>query len=136
MIKPIITDQLFLQQVAVPARQEDLPLAQDLKDTLHAHRLECVGMAANMIGSNKAALIAMIGPLQVVMFNPTITEHHDQYQTSESCLSVPGESTTNRYRRITVKYRDDQWRIKSLSLTGYAAEIVQHEFDHLHGILI
>ena len=53
MVKPITKDPIFLAQKSVPATILDLPVAQDLKDTLEAHREGCVGMAANMIGVNK-----------------------------------------------------------------------------------
>lgn len=63
MIKAIITDQQLLATKSVPANKLDLPLANDLRDTLNAHADECVGMAANMIGINKNVIIAQLGPL-------------------------------------------------------------------------
>lgn len=125
-----------MHQRAQLTQQSDLPLAQDLKDTLNAHTDECVGMAANMIGVNKAAIIAMLGPLPVVMFNPQIIAHQGQYQTQEGCLCLPGQRNATRYHQITVKYRDEQWHERSLALSELPAQIVQHEIDHLHGILI
>ena len=49
MIKPIIKDQQLLAKKATPTTKADLPLANDLSDTLNIHQAECVGMAANMI---------------------------------------------------------------------------------------
>ena len=57
MIKPIIKDPIFLAQKSAPATLPDLPVAQDLRDTLAAHRVGCVGMAANMIGVAKRIII-------------------------------------------------------------------------------
>ena len=53
MIRPIMKDPIFLSQKSAPATVPDLPVAQDLRDTLQAHRDGCVGMAANMIGVAK-----------------------------------------------------------------------------------
>ena len=53
MIRPIMRNELVLQRASAPATEADLPIAQDLLDTLEAHRHSCVGMAANMIGVNK-----------------------------------------------------------------------------------
>ena len=57
MIREICRDATFLAQKAEPAVPADLPVAQDLRDTLAAHREGCVGMAANMIGVNKRIII-------------------------------------------------------------------------------
>ena len=57
MIRPIMKDPIFLAQKSAPATVTDLPIAQDLRDTLEAHRDGCVGMAANMIGAAKRIII-------------------------------------------------------------------------------
>ena len=69
MIKDIVKDQKFLAVKSEPATREDLPIAQDLIDTLKAHEDECVGLAANMIGVSKAVIIIKIGLSSTVMFN-------------------------------------------------------------------
>ena len=56
MIKQLIHDPIFLAIKSQPATQNDLPVAQDLLDTLVAHKDTCVGMAANMIGENKCII--------------------------------------------------------------------------------
>ena len=93
-------------------------------------------MAANMIGINKAVIIASLGPFDMVMYNPVITQKEGTYQTEESCLSLTGKRPTTRYKKITVKFRNQNWQLQSLQLSDLAAEIVQHELDHLEGILI
>ena len=113
-----------------------MPLANDLIDTLNAHQAECVGMAANMIGVNKNAIIARIGPFNVVMFNPQIIAKSHPYQTAEGCLSLSGTRPTKRYKQITVKFHNQSWQMQTLELTDFAAEIVQHEIDHCNGIII
>ena len=57
MIREIMKDETFLAQKAEPATPDDLPVAQDLLDTLAAHEDGCVGMAANMIGVNKRVIV-------------------------------------------------------------------------------
>lgn len=93
-------------------------------------------MAANMIGVNKRVIIAAIGPLQVVMFNPQLIAKRGPYQTEEGCLSLTGQRATTRYQQIKVRFYNDQWQVQELALTGFPAEIVQHELDHCDGILI
>ena len=136
MVRTIMKDQFFLAQKSEPATREDLYLAQDLQDTLAANRDRCVGMAANMIGVRKRAIIVHMGISNVVMFNPKITRKEGPYETEEGCLSLPGERETTRYETITVEYTDAAWKKQRATYTGWTAQIIQHECDHLEGILI
>lgn len=136
MIRPIIHDQAALQVVSTPASPLDWPIADDLLDTLAAHRDNCVGLAANMIGHPKRIIAVTLGPANVAMLNPKLTKKSGPYQVSEGCLSLPGERQTTRYRNITVAYDGKDGKRQSLQLTGLAAQIVQHELDHCDGILI
>ena len=136
MIKAINHDQSFLQQRATPATKQDLNIGIDLQDTLKAHQNECIGMAANMIGVNKAVIIATLGPFNVVMYNPQITQKLIPYQTEEGCLSLQGKRPVTRYRQIKVTFYNQEWQPQSLQLSDLPAEIIQHEVDHLNGILI
>lgn len=136
MIRPIMTDVLFLGQASEEASREDLYLAQDLRDTLTYHQEACVGMAANMIGVKKRVIIANIGFVNLVMFNPVVVTKSGPFATEESCLSLVGSRPTRRYEQIEVAYRDEQWMPKQIKLEGFAAQIVQHELDHLEGIII
>ncbi|MBB1080111.1 peptide deformylase [Limosilactobacillus sp. STM2_1] len=136
MIKSIIKDQQLLAKKATPATKADLSIAPDLIDTLNAHQAECVGMAANMIGITKNIIIARIGTLNIVMFNPQIIAKSCPYQTVEGCLSLQGKRPTKRYKKITVKFFNQAWQEQTISLTDFAAEIVQHEIDHCNGIII
>ena len=139
MQRPIMTSVSFLRRPAEPASAEDLPIADDLKDTLEANRSRCVGMAANMIGEAKA-IIAFVdeemGGRITVMFNPRITAADGAFDTSEGCLSLKGERRTLRYRRIEVDYRDRRMRDRHATFTGWTAQIIQHEVDHCNGIIL
>ena len=136
MIKPIVRDAFFLNQKSESATKADLPIAQDLEDTLRANRDRCVGMAANMIGYRKNIIIVAAGLADFVMINPSTTDKAEPYETEEGCLSLPGTRKTTRYRHITVRYMDKKFEEHTQSFSGYIAQIIQHECDHLEGILI
>ena len=136
MVKEIIKDPLFLARKSSPAEKTDLYLAKDLRDTLAAHRTECVGMAANMIGVLKRAIVFDDEGRASVMFNPEIISSSDPYETEEGCLSLSGTRKTKRFRIIKVRFRDESFQVRERVLVGWTAQIVQHEIDHCSGILI
>ena len=136
MVKPIVRDVFFLNQRSEKATKSDLSVVQDLEDTLRDNRERCVGMAANMIGYRKRIIIVAAGFANIVMINPVITEKSGAYETEEGCLSLPGERKTIRYNQITVKYLDKTFTEHTQTFSGYIAQIIQHECDHLEGILI
>ena len=132
----ICRDILFLKRRSENAGREDLYIAEDLKDTLAAHRGECVGMAANMIGYSKRMIIVSLGLFDLVMINPAITEKKYPFETEEGCLSLTGVRKTVRYKEITVRYEDQSFKTHNEKYTGWTAQIIQHECDHLEGIII
>ena len=136
MVKPIMRDLFFLRQKAEKATKGDFPVAIDLLDTLKAHEDGCVGMAANMIGIKKRVIIVNIGLVDVVMFNPVMLRKDTPYETEEGCLSLTGVRKTTRYENIEVEYYDMDWKKQKMKLSGWSAQICQHEMDHLEGILI
>ncbi len=136
MIRPIMKDPIFLAQKSVPATVMDLPVAQDLRDTLQAHQDGCVGMAANMIGAAKRIIIFDDNGSATVMFNPEIVKCSGSYDAEEGCLSLPGTRKAKRYRSIKVKYHNEQFQTRLKTYTGFTAQIIQHEIDHCNGILI
>ncbi|MGT2754401.1 peptide deformylase [Streptococcus ovis] len=136
MIRPIVKDMLFLQQKSLPATQADLPIGKDLQDTLLAHKDSCVGLAANMIGVRKRIIIVNLGVLDLVMYNPVLLSKSSSYQTEEGCLSLTGTRETTRYQEIAVHFFNDAWQEQTMTFTGFTAQIIQHELDHLEGMLI
>ena len=122
MIKPIVKDTFFLSQKSATATRDDLA--------------GCVGMAANMIGVRKRVIIVNMGILDIVMFNPVLVKKDTPYETEEGCLSLTGVRSTTRYQNIEVEYYDMNWRKQRQKLSGWTAQICQHELDHLEGILI
>ena len=136
MVKPIIRDVFFLGQKSEPATKLDSPVGQDLQDTLTANRDRCVGMAANMIGVRKRIIIVNIGFMNFVMYNPVIVKKDTPYETEEGCLSLDGVRKTTRYQNIEVEYLDSNWKKHSDKFSGWTAQIIQHECDHLEGVII
>jgi len=136
MVKQIVRDVFFLAQKSEPATKADLQVGRDLMDTLRANRERCVGMAANMIGVRKNIIILNMGMLDIVMFNPVILKKDTPYQTEEGCLSLEGVRPTTRYENIEVEYYDFAWNKQRMKLSGWTAQICQHEIDHLSGRII
>lgn len=136
MLKPIVKDIFFLRCKAETATREDIQVGIDLQDTLRANREACVGMAANMIGVNKRVIIVNMGFVDVVMFNPVLIKKDTPYETEEGCLSLTGVRKTTRYENIEVEYLDMNWKKQRQKLSGWTAQICQHELDHLEGIII
>ena len=134
MVKQIVRDIFFLGQPSEPATQADLSVGRDLLDTLQANREACVGMAANMIGVKKNIIIVNMGLIDVVMFNPVIISRRGRYE--EGCLSLEGVRKTTRYQEIEVEYYDSSWKKQRQKLSGWTAQIAQHEIDHLSGKII
>ena len=136
MIKPIMKDTFFLSRKSRKAVVSDLSIAQDLLDTLQAHREECVGMAANMIGQAVRIIAFHIGGAPMLMLNPEIIKAEKPYETEEGCLSVKGVHKTVRYEIIRVRYQNEMMQLRQKEFSGWTAQIIQHEIDHCNGILI
>ncbi len=136
MVQEVIHDPIFLAQKSVPATPDDLPIAEDLLDTLKANAAGCVGMAANMIGVSKRIIAFDNDGAYMVMFNPEIVKSSGEYETEESCLSLSGIRKTKRFQSIKVQYQNEKFQVRLKTFNGWTAEIIQHEIDHCNGILI
>ena len=136
MIREICRDETFLAQKAAPATADDLATAQDLLDTLTAHKDGCVGMAANMIGVCKRIIAFDNEGTYMVMFNPVIVRQSGPYETQEGCLSLTGVRKTKRFQTVKVQWQNVKFQTRLKTFTGWTAEIIQHEIDHCEGILI
>ena len=136
MIRTIMRDPMFLAQKSENATETDKQVVTDLLDTLRANLDHCVGMAANMIGINKAIIVVSAGPFHFAMVNPVITKKSGEYQTEESCLSIDGVRPCTRYEEIEVDYLDQNFKKQHGKYTGWTAQIIQHEVDHCNGVVI
>ena len=137
MIQPIVHDPILLARKSAPAGKEDLPTARDLLDTLAAHKEECVGIAANMIGVTKRIIAFDCEGSYMVMLNPEILSCSGEYETEEGCLSLlGGPRKTKRFQKIKVRWQNEALQTRIKTFTGWTAQIIQHEADHCNGILI
>lgn len=136
MIKPIMTNELFLSRPSAPATCDDAAVGQDLLDTLAAHEHECVGLAANMIGVQKRVIVFDDNGKPSLMYNPEIISCSGEFETEEGCLSLVGKRPTTRYRTIKVSFEDKNFKPKTKTYYGWTAQIIQHEIDHCEGIII
>ena len=136
MVRQIVRDVVFLARKSQDAGLEDVFVAQDLAETLQAHKEGCVGLASNMIGVSKRIIAFYDGMKIEVMFNPEIIRCEGAYETEEGCLSLDGVRKTKRYKSIKVKYQNEKMQIRMKSYTGWTAQIIQHEIDHCNGIII
>ena len=136
VVREIMRDEAFLSQKAELATLEDLPVAQDLLDTLTAHKDGCVGMAANMIGVCKRIIVFDNDGTYMVMLNPEVIKKSGPYEAEEGCLSHTGIRKTKRWQSIKVQYQNEQFQTRFKTFTGWTAQIIQHEIDHCEGVLI
>ena len=137
MVKELMHDPIFLAQKSAEATIDDLPVARDLLDTLAFHRETCVGMAANMIGVAKRIIAFDCDGSLMVMLNPEIIARSVPYEAQESCLSLlGGPRKTVRYQKIKVRYQNEKMQTRLKTFAGFTAQIIQHEVDHLNGVLI
>ena len=136
MVREIVKGEEIFFRPSENATRSDAQVITDLSDTLKTNSSRCVGMAANMIGVRKNIIAVATGPIVFVMVNPVITKKKGEYETEEGCLSLDGVRKCTRYREIEVEYLDPAFRKKKGKYTGFTAEIIQHEIDHLRGIVI
>lgn len=138
-VKQVVTyPSKTLREVSTPIEdfesEEFKTLCEDLADTLHAHRAH--GLAAIQIGVPKRVFI--INGDQGVQFfvNPEYVETDGTVKWREGCLSFPGiEETIDRHEEVTMKAHDENGREFTVCMDELEAVAVQHEFDHLDGVL-
>lgn len=111
----------------------------DLHDTLIEYRRRYGAgraIAAPQIGVQKRLLYMFIDK-PVVFINPTLTYYDNELmEVMDDCMSFPGLLVkVNRYRRCTIEYLDMDWKTNKMELEGDLSELLQHEYDHLNGIL-
>lgn len=137
MVREIVRDTMFLSRKSEDASEDDLYIADDLVDTIHANSERCVGIAANMIGKLKRIIAVQIGMFYLPMINPVIVKHSSKvYETAEGCLCHKGERKAKRYESIEVEFLNRNFEKQRQKFEGYTAQIIQHEIDHCNGIII
>ena len=139
MVRNITTDTNILQSVskmANPKAKETKQLIQDLMDTAQEHKHRCVGLAAIQIEEPVRVFVAFNGERFLPYVNPVIIQQFgEKYETEEGCMSLKGTRKVVRYDGVEIMHQKGSKFVKEKH-TGYYAEILQHEMDHLNGILI
>lgn len=128
-----------LKARATPVENFDEPLArlaEDMLETMRAH--EGVGLAANQVGRLKRILVAALEDEELVIVNPVVEdESEDLEKDTEGCLSIPEvQVEVERPVAVTVSGRDASGEPVRVEARGLLARILQHEVDHLDGVLI
>lgn len=130
-----------LYETSMPVRQgEDLAqVKQDLHDTLMAFRSKYHAgraIAAPQIGIQKRLLYMCIDK-PVLFVNPELHFPDDEMmEVLDDCMSFPGLYVrVLRHKRAVITYYDENWEQQSMALEGDLSELLQHEYDHLDGIL-
>ena len=145
MILKVLTDnEESLKRISTPTLITEgvRDLVRDMKETMLS--LNGIGLAAPQVGVNLRVIViqtVVIGKLSSPvqeMINPVITSYSSEdVEIEEGCLSIPGEYLRiKRPHRIHVKFQDLSGKYKKWNLKGLEARVVQHELDHLNGILM
>ena len=158
MVLPIVAygDPVLRKETAeIPENdQAVLELISNMFDTMYA--AEGVGLAAPQIGKalrlfvidaspfaenpeedDDPKEVAFLKDFKRVFINPIIIEEKgDEWGFHEGCLSMPGiREEVFRQDEVHIEYFDENWELKEEKLTGFAARVVQHEYDHIEGVL-
>ncbi len=118
---------------------ELIALANDMAETMYASN--GVGLSAVQIGHAINLIVIDVewpdeGKNPIVMFNPKMIEYDGRYMYEEGCLSIPGiYCNVMRYKNIKVEYTDINGKVVTLTASEYMAKCIQHELDHLVGML-
>jgi peptide deformylase len=134
----------MLRMKALPVRNFDEKLQKLVRDMTHTmYQRDGVGLAANQIGHNQRLFVIDMDyskdnskPNPVVLINPIIKAGEGEYEIEEGCLSVPGiYAKVKRFDKISYSYFDKEGNEHNEEAEGYKAVVIQHEYDHLNGIL-
>lgn len=137
MIKEIVKDIDFLQQKSTKFEFDDDNLIQDLLDTAEHYRYICLGLAAIQIGVPKRVIVVKIKDKFVPFINPTILQRsHATYVAQEGCMSLEGKREARRHFHIKVGYTTKEGKVEAKTFDGITSQIIQHEINHLNGVLI
>ena len=138
MVREIVKDENILKQKSISfIFGEDDYLIQDMLDTANEHKEMCAGLACIQIGIPKKIILVKQDGKYIPFINPVIIKKSTKtYTTKEGCLSVDGMKIVKRHCAVRIVYSTPQGKKKAQEFNGYTAQIIQHEIDHLHGILI
>lgn len=138
MVLEIIKNIETLQIKSSIATKDDIFIIKDLLDTAMEYKDRCVGLAAIQLGYPKRIFVVRNSETQFIpIVNPVvINKSSEKYTTTESCMSLDGEREVVRHNSITIIHDGKGGKKNKLVCKGLLAQIVQHELDHLNGVLI
>ncbi len=136
VVKKILRRISFLSLMSHSRRFRRTFILPEICDTLLANRDTCVGLAANIFWWCRSAIIFNLGLVPVVMFNPVLLsfEGSSMRQKVSVCPWYVWSTLSDETTRLA--YRDSKWQEQTITLTGFPAQICQHELDHLEGRII
>jgi peptide deformylase len=131
-----------LKERAAPIENIDAGLEQLMDDMIETmHYARGIGLAANQVGISKKLCVLDLGlredkvPL-IILLNPVITEKEGLVDAEEGCLSIPGYLTSiKRSEKVLVKGVNREGKDIEIEAEGLLARALQHEIDHLEGLL-
>jgi peptide deformylase len=126
-----------LRKVAEPFKPEEVDekFIDDMLETMYKE--DGVGLAATQVDVDKRLIVCTDRENAFVLFNPKIVGHSEMVKIDfEGCLSLPGlNAKVPRHEKVVVKAYDRDWRPMEITARGLFAVVLQHEIDHLNGIL-
>lgn len=138
MIKEIVKDEAILTLKSETVSMEEAKeIIADLLDTAKAHIDNCAGLAAPQIGVNKRVVVVRNGDSFFPMVNPVVVKKTGKkFLNHEGCLSLDGIRAVERYPSVLINYTDGKGKRQTKTYNGTLAIVIQHETDHLNGVLI
>lgn len=129
----------FLRRTMKPVADAKADHIQQLVDNmvLTMRKAKGIGLAATQVGVDARVIVVETKNGALSFINPEIVEHSSQTENGEEgCLSVPGQyGFVKRYRHIRLRYLSLNGEESTLEASGLFARVIQHEIDHLNGIV-
>jgi peptide deformylase len=142
MMKIKIIGEDILRQMAEEVTEFDESLAhlgEEMMETMHT--ADGIGLAAPQVGISRRLIVTDISPLEEqakprVFVNPVLMETSGECQLEEGCLSIPDvREVVSRPERILLRYQTVGGETETEEFEGWMSRVLQHEIDHLNGVL-
>jgi peptide deformylase len=132
----------FLSTIALPVESVDGKIRELIRDMFETmYDANGVGLAATQVGVGKRVIVVDVSPAEeearpFALVNPEVVRKTGQVEGTEGCLSVPGvEGTVCRAESVVVRGKNEHGDPVTVEAQGILSRVLQHEIDHLDGIL-